>query len=62
MFRLHSDRRSDLSPGRFGAEVEGRHGLQRRELRHRVRRYGGTSVFPRGLFVDPEGNSGLPTH
>lgn len=36
-----SDRCSDLSSGRTRPEVQRRHGLQRRQLCHRLRRDGG---------------------
>lgn len=41
MLSFSSDRSSDLSAGRSGEEVEGRDGLQRGQLRHRVRSHGG---------------------
>lgn len=38
-----SDRSSDLSAGRFGEEVQGRDGLQRGQLCHRICSHGGES-------------------
>lgn len=50
---LFSDCSSDLSSGWFGEKAQGRDGLQRGQLCHRVCRYGGENLL-RALFLSEQ--------